>query len=193
MECQHPADILCIHLPRGFWEGGEVDEERLRLLPSASVLRVDSPVPLVHANPAILDSLSDESLTSLAFPADSLISTAAVEEYADTNSVAPRVRLYRAALLSLFHYFDCQQAMQRSEQVLLRCREWCSAWLWLPYAVRHMMKALEDDCIERLGRDTKVGERVGKQKCLDSLGQLPPAIIARVMAAMSRNLPRNLK
>ena len=65
---------------------------------------------------ARLNSLSDDSLISLALPADQLISQTALENYVEED----RRLWWSDAVLSLSPYFHCQQAMHRSEQVILR-------------------------------------------------------------------------
>ena len=47
------------------------------------------------------------------------------------------------------------------------------AWVWLPYAVRHKMETLEDACIEKLGRDRDVRERVDDEEFMDTIRELP--------------------
>ena len=138
---------------------------------------------------AIVDSLFDDSPIGLVFPSTDLISHAAFLEYVDAAAVAPGKFWWSEALLSLFHCFDCQRAMQRSEQVILRghlsaCHH---AWYWLSVAVSHM-KAVEGACIEKLGRDKDVGKRLDDEEFLDTLRELPAAVIGRVMAAMTSHL-----
>ena len=188
-ECQHPAYVLCLHLPHDFGDGRLVTEDEfllfLRHLYFASILRLPPFMP----NPVLLASLSDDSPTSLTYPADRLIREPALWEYVSNED--PNAQWYSAELLSLFHYFDCQQAMRRSEQVILRAsledRDTChTAWFWLPLAVRYRMKAVEVACMEQIAGDEGVGRRVDDEEFLDILRQLPVAVIARVMAGMCK-------
>ena len=190
-ECQHPAYVLCIHLPHDF--GYACRRRRLPLFLRHLYFASTFHFPPFIPKRALLDSLSDDTPTCLAFPSTDLISLDAIGEYGTDVVEQQRLR-YSEELWSLFHYFDCQQAMQRSEQVVLQGNLVIAhdAWVWLPVAVRHKMKAVEDVCIKKLGRDKKVGKRVNNPTFIGTLDRLSSATIARVMAAMSRRLRQAL-
>ena len=182
-ECRYLAYVLCIHLPHDFGDGRPVGvADFLLFLRHCTSLRLSSSSrshPRTPSQDAILDSLSVDSPISLAVPTDSLISGAVIHEYFKDDAAAPRRSSCSEPLPSLFHYFDCQE-MQRSEQVIVRgSLSYCmDAWYWLPLVVRYKMKAVEDACIEKLGRNKSVERRVHSSEFLDKLGRLPLAVIA---------------
>ena len=189
--CQHHmAYIRCLHLPTKFGDTPASNEDFhffLRHLYFASTLHLPPFIP----NKVILDSLdslTDESPTCLEFPPTASVQKDSVmarslEVY--TGKATEQLE-WGEALLSLFHFFDCQQAMRRTQEVIIRgdmstCDQ---AWYWLPGAVRHRMKEVEDACIKKLGRDNEMGRRVDNEELHSILDELPSRIIARIMAAM---------
>ena len=186
-KCQHPAYVHCIHLTREFG-GISVNEITFLLFLRHLYFATTFHLPPFLPHDGLVDSLSDDSPVCLDFPAGRHINRAAVFAYVNQPAAACSLP-YNEALLSLFHYFLCRQAMQRSELVIVRghlsnCEH---AWFWLPIALHHKMKAVEDACVDMLGRDTEVGRRAGDKAFLDQLNRLPPAVIVRVMAAMTRH------
>ena len=75
-----------------------------------------------------------------------------------------------------------------ASKVVLRGRLSTRASLALLEAVRFRMTALQDACIEMLVRDREAAERIGNDEFVDILPELPPAVIVRVIAAMTSNL-----
>jgi hypothetical protein len=100
-------------------------------------------------------------------------------------------QLWNPRLLSLFHYFDCQQALQRCEDVLLVDYHdegpTLQTWTWLRKAVKYGLKRVETFCLHEIGRDDRV--RLDDADYSAVLKQLTFDTLLKVVEAYSKSRP----
>ena len=166
--CQHPAYVLCIHLPQNFGDGRLFTEDDF--LPSSATCTSRRLSTFPRSNPSAPSSTPSPKTPPPASPSLPMLSSISLQWRSTRRRVLRRrTSCGTTRRCQRFHYFDCQQAMQRSEQVIIRGNLSCeSAWVWLPLAVRHKMNAVENACIVKLGRYEDVGKRSKDQGFLDT-------------------------
>ena len=113
--------------------------------------------------PFILKSLTSSTPITLNFPrrpallAEDLLAADDLDDYTEHSALH-----WARSVLSLFHYFDCQQAMERCEEmILIPCRESGPAGLhyWLPYAEQYGLAKVDAVCLEGVGSDQSAHRR----------------------------------
>ena len=144
--------------------------------------------PPFYPRQSILDSLTEDTSVSLAFPVgDGKASVAELSLYASTGE-ATREALFWPQQLSLFHYFDCRQAMTRCEAIIqsvcelpqgtLRCLQ------WLQYAVQYGLHKVEAVCLNVIGSDPNL--RLDNPKYSVFLRKLSYETLLKVVEAFSK-------
>jgi hypothetical protein len=189
-KCSHSSLTRCIDLPDDFGIK-RADESQfllfLRHLYFASTLHL----PPFEPKEAIIASLTDDTRTCLDFPSNPTATEARVNSYAQPS--ARGVPLARLELLSLFEYFDCQQAMEQCWAVIASVVEddVSAAWFWLPTAIEYGMKDIEESCIEEVGTDENV--TLEREFYEANLALLTAPTLVRVVEALSKNLKNALE
>jgi hypothetical protein len=189
--CPHPHSPLtrCVDLPPQC--GREAtNEEELHLFLYHLYFSSTLHLPPFLPKEAIVASLTDDTPTCLEFPSNPTVTEAVVLGYAETDDGG--YPSFCPTLLSLFDYFDCQQALKQCRTVIASKVELKrnASWFWLPFAVEYGMKDIEDRCIERVGADERVDL---KDDCYqDWLARLDPSTMIRVVEALSNKLKKAL-
>ena len=159
-KCSHSLFVRCIDLPADFGDSSKPSNEDVFLLflhhlYFSSTLHCPPFLP----KPRLLDALTDSTPTSLTFPNAPATKAELFLYNVHTEQGATR---WEGALLSLFHYFHCEEALKRSEATIVGAdRDTSSAsaswhWSWLPVAVRYSLKRVEEVCIQGAVQDTQV-------------------------------------
>ena len=93
-------------------------------------------------------------------------------------------------LLSLFHYFDCQSALDRCEAVISHHVQVGGlqqlvrrAWQWHPVSVRYGLKKAEGVCLAMMARDTNI--QMSVPFYAERLEKLSRAELIRLIEALS--------
>jgi hypothetical protein len=155
-KCSHLPLVRCIDVPDQCGIALPTIDARdvfllfLQHLYFSSTLHCPPFVP----KPELRAALTDSTRACIVFPTSPTTKEGLVEYNAPGSD---GFLLWYPSLLSLFHYFDCQQAMKRCEAVIVErvSSGHLDAWFWLPLAVRYSLKEAEAKCIEVAVRDKR--------------------------------------
>ena len=110
-----------------------------------------------------------------------------IEKYAVENGAV----FIEEGLMSLFHYFDCGEAMKRCEAVILadlNPKGCVSVWRWLGIIEKFQLNAALEPALASFGkRDERV--KAGDANVESMVAELSPAMIVRVLAKLFEKLP----
>ena len=189
-KCSHSPLVRCIELPDEFGikspVAGYASENMfllfLRYLYFCSILHS----PPYSPKSDLLAALTDDTLTCTVFP-PSCVTKEELMKYTAID-VSTNNLVFCEPLVSLFHYFDCREALKKCEAVVLapERQRGSPTWglFWLPIAVRFEMKEVEQKCIEQVVRDK--GFRVNDARYKALLERLSPPSMMQVLEAAIR-------
>ena len=182
-KCDHSPLIRCITLPEKCGIAAASEAEFflfLRHLYFSSTFHLPPWAPKAE----IIAGLTDDTPVCLTFPI-APVDADDVALHAEEVEVGCGSWYWHVALLSLFHYFDCQAALERSEAAIIsRVRvadTKANAWHWLPIVSRFKLKRAEAACVAVIGEDSSV--RLADRTYGARLTKLSHANKNRVIAA----------
>ena len=193
-KCDASSLTQCIDLPDSFGLAAATEAEFLlflRHLYFSSILHL----PPFNPKERILSVITAATPVCLSFPPTSPTQTE-ISSYA--NAVEGSLGWSRA-VLSLFHYFDCVEALKRCDAVISGhvqqqsqvANHFRTTWDFLPVAVSHGLQKPEAACFARVGKDHQV--RVTDPEYAQLLARLTPAMLGRVIEAFSGHAKREVE